>query len=153
MRPSIGYVLLGILVLILILLLFPSSGNDKESAKGTACLSNVKQLALGLNAYAEDADGRYPVKNHWTQASSKYWKGDGVWRCLSLPAGEFGYAFNSKLSAAKVPEPSGSAILVFESTTLTPNAFDPFLTFPNPGRHRGRGNLAYADGHAKKVTP
>ena len=42
--------------------------------------------------------------------------------------------------------------MVYESVKLVRNASDRFESLPNPGRHEGRSNVAYADGHAKART-
>jgi prepilin-type processing-associated H-X9-DG protein len=48
------------LVAILAALLLPALASAKEKGKGTACLSNLKQLGVALRAYAEDSSGNIP---------------------------------------------------------------------------------------------
>ncbi|MCX7799069.1 MAG: prepilin-type N-terminal cleavage/methylation domain-containing protein [Fimbriimonadales bacterium] len=57
-----GFTLIELLVVVAIVavlaaLLFPVFAQAKEAAKATACLSNQRQLGLGLTLYREDHDG------------------------------------------------------------------------------------------------
>ena len=56
-----GFTLIELLVVIAIIailaaILFPVFAQARTKAKATACLSNTKQLALGLSMYADDFD-------------------------------------------------------------------------------------------------
>ncbi|RYG26906.1 hypothetical protein EON82_01440 [bacterium] len=97
----------GIFVIWLLSVLFILPyGNDKESAKGTACLSNTKQQGLALMLYGEDNSGRYPPHGFWKDLSKKYLAGESskyALRCPLVAEGAFGYAFNSALSGQKEP--------------------------------------------------
>lgn len=48
------------IIAILAAILFPVFAQAKEAAKKTACLSNTKQISLGLNMYIGDNDDVYP---------------------------------------------------------------------------------------------
>ncbi len=71
-RPtSYAFTLIELLVVIAIIailaaILFPVFAQAKEAAKKTACLSNTKQIALGLYMYATDADDNLP-NTSWEQ--------------------------------------------------------------------------------------
>jgi prepilin-type N-terminal cleavage/methylation domain-containing protein/prepilin-type processing-associated H-X9-DG protein len=65
-----GFTLIELLVVIAIIailaaILFPVFAKAREKARQTSCLSNVKQIALGLNMYAQDYDETYPTS--WVQ--------------------------------------------------------------------------------------
>lgn len=65
-RPRRAFTLVELLVVIgiialLIAILLPALGAARAQAAGTASLSNLRQLALGLHLYATDHKGAYPV--------------------------------------------------------------------------------------------
>jgi len=53
-------ILISCTSLILVALCWPIGGNSKESARRTANLSNLKQIAVALNMYTADNDDRFP---------------------------------------------------------------------------------------------
>lgn len=60
-----GFTLIELLVVIAIIailaaILFPVFARAREKARQTSCLSNVKQLMLGLLMYVQDYDERFP---------------------------------------------------------------------------------------------
>jgi prepilin-type N-terminal cleavage/methylation domain-containing protein/prepilin-type processing-associated H-X9-DG protein len=68
-----GFTLIELLVVIAIIailaaILFPVFAQAKEAAKKTVCVSNTKQIALGLYMYAGDADDTLP-NTSWEQDS------------------------------------------------------------------------------------
>jgi len=74
-----GFTLIELLVVIAIIailaaILFPVFARAREKARQTACLSNVKQLVLGLVQYVQDYDEMLPVwYNFRNPPGSKYW--------------------------------------------------------------------------------
>lgn len=86
------------IIAILAALLFPAFYRSRESARRTACQSNMKQIGLALQQYAQDYDGvnppRYsgatsegPDKNplNWRVIIFPYVKSAGVFQCPSNP--------------------------------------------------------------------
>jgi len=90
------------IIAILAAILFPVFAQAKEAAKKTACLSNTKQISLGLNMYMIDVDDVYPGALPWisdpnnqnpsSAAGSRmpidmqvypYMKNDNIWTCGS----------------------------------------------------------------------
>src|SRR3712207_4868512 len=60
-----GFTLIELLVVIAIIailaaVLFPVFAQAREKARQAACLSNVKQIALGISMYRQDWDGFNP---------------------------------------------------------------------------------------------
>jgi len=63
-----GFTLIELLVVIAIIailaaILFPVFAQARESARKAACLSNTKQLGLGIMMYVQDYDEMYPCNN------------------------------------------------------------------------------------------
>jgi prepilin-type processing-associated H-X9-DG protein len=73
---------------------------------------------------------------------------------------KFGYAFNAELSARpmngkplKEMPNAATTPLLYDSTNLAKNAQDKTTSLPRPGRHSGRNNILYCDGHVAAVEP
>src|SRR5690242_8543722 len=101
-RRRTGFTLIELLVVIAIIailaaILFPVFAQAREKARTAACISNGKQMGLGLMMYAQDYDERLPrvytanfgpVNNgprDWKNDIEPYVKNQGVFRCPSRP--------------------------------------------------------------------
>src|SRR5580658_2126105 len=80
---KLAFTLIELLVVIAIIailasILFPVFAQAKEAAKKTACLSNSKQLSLGILQYDIDYDDTFvPAKNCDTSgAACGWWPGN-----------------------------------------------------------------------------
>ncbi len=109
-----GFTLIELLVVIAIIailaaILFPVFAKAREKARQTACLSNMKQLALGSLQYTQDYDekyiagvNRYGKGPGWAGQMYPYVKSTGVFRCpddaSTLPGTPVSYALNSQFS-------------------------------------------------------
>ena len=75
-RGHAGFTLLEILVVVAILtllaaLLFPVFSQARERARRTSCLSNLKQIGLGMLMYSQDNDEHLPAwTNFWVCATN-----------------------------------------------------------------------------------
>jgi len=72
-RRLAGFTLIELLVVIAIIailaaILFPVFGRARESARRTACQSNLKQIGIGIMLYTADNDDVYPVLSHGAAA-------------------------------------------------------------------------------------
>ncbi len=77
-RPLKGFTLIELLVVIAIIailaaILFPVFGRARENARRTSCLSNLKQIGLGLTQYTQDYDEAFPAR----AIDGLPWKGVG----------------------------------------------------------------------------
>jgi len=66
-----AFTLIELLVVIAIIallaaILFPVFGRARENARRSACMSNMKQIGLGLIQYVQDCDGIMPIQQNST---------------------------------------------------------------------------------------
>ncbi len=69
MRKSYGFTLIELLVVIAIIailaaILFPVFAQAREKARGITCVSNEKQMGLGILMYVQDYDEFYPMSQY-----------------------------------------------------------------------------------------
>jgi prepilin-type N-terminal cleavage/methylation domain-containing protein/prepilin-type processing-associated H-X9-DG protein len=103
-RTARGFTLIELLVVIAIIailaaILFPVFAQAREKARATSCLSNCKQIGLGIAMYNQDYDGvtfnnPYPgpggydgttpsLSIFWTEAIMPYIKSQQIFSCPS----------------------------------------------------------------------
>ena len=96
-----AFTLIEILVVIAIIgilaaILFPVFARAREQARKTSCLSNLKQIGLGLAQYTQDYDERFPlgqsyvagvVDLYWMELLDPYVKSTQIYACPSLSDG------------------------------------------------------------------
>lgn len=68
-RTQKAFTLIELLVVIAIIailaaILFPVFAQAREKARGVSCLSNTKQVALGILQYVQDYDEQMPISNY-----------------------------------------------------------------------------------------
>jgi prepilin-type N-terminal cleavage/methylation domain-containing protein/prepilin-type processing-associated H-X9-DG protein len=106
MKARNGFTLIELLVVIAIIailaaILFPVFARAREQARKIACVSNVKQITLGVIQYVQDYDEKFPWGYNWgaiypppRQDDATYYcdnryqlqpyiKNSGVWVCPS----------------------------------------------------------------------
>ena len=124
---SRGFTLIELLVVIAIIailaaILFPVFAQAREKARAISCLSNVKQLGLGVTQYEQDFDetcpngiNPYGGGQGWAGQIYPYVKSVGVFKCPDDPtAGNVSsYAYNSNVTTANpAPTSCSSAVPV-----------------------------------------
>lgn len=87
-----GFTLIELLVVIAIIailaaILFPVFAKAREKARQSSCLSNMKQIGLGIMQYAQDYDEMYPSHTntiaYWHTLISPYIKNTQIFECPS----------------------------------------------------------------------
>jgi len=81
-KPRSGFTLIELLVVIAIIailaaILFPVFQKVRENARRASCESNLKQLALGITQYNQDADEKMPTGNDGNGNGSGNGRGRG----------------------------------------------------------------------------
>ena len=143
MQRKRGFTLIELLVVIAIIailaaILFPVFQKVRENARRTACLSNLKQLGLGVTQYYQDNDEKgmnawdqYGRGSGWAWQVYPYIKSTGVFKCPD-DAGTFpkvsSYGLNANLTIQKSGAPKGggdgTAIAQFNSPVKTVMLFE-----------------------------
>ncbi len=142
-----GFTLIELLVVIAIIailaaILFPVFAKAREKARQTACLSNMKQMALGSLQYTQDYDekyiagvNRYGKGPGWAGEMYPYVKSTGVFRCpddaTALPGTTVSYALNSQFSPF-VPSGNGAQPISIAQLNASANTVQ-FFEIVNSG--------------------
>lgn len=139
-----GFTLIELLVVIAIIailaaILFPVFAQARDKARGTACMSNLKQLGLATMQYVQDFDEAFSGQDNASRYPGyiyPYLKSKGVFTCPSdlwptpvQTGGSKGwivisYAINANMYAASYPvlqstlSSPGATVLYFECGTM-----------------------------------
>ena len=165
----LAFTLIELLVVIAIIailaaMLMPAIARVKEAGKATACLSNLRQIGIGIQLYVQDNNNRLPFMRDQSQTSTNELPGPDVvlsnhvgnvrvMRCPSDKEQLFektgcSYSWNSLLNGQNA-----------DRLTVFNLEFDPHqipLMFDKEKFHLARGenkaqNFLYADGHIKNL--
>lgn len=141
-----GFTLTEVIVVIAIIgiltgILFPVFARAKEAARSTSCLSNLHQLGISINLYAQDVDDKspghsafnasntvtIPIGFGWAGKIYPYAKSAEIYRCPSdgtqvnsnyspVGASVISYAINENLAGLSLSQATSSAksVVLFE---------------------------------------
>ncbi len=116
----------------------------RNRAKQASCLSNLKQICLGMMMFIQDNEEAFKIKPLTYKASiMPYIKNDKIFVCPSSPGTNPSYSFNANLAGLKASKLSSPAttVLIYEGRTGKLN----FI-------HDGSACVGFADGHCKMVN-
>ena len=136
----------GAMIVVSLILYFMSKAMMGETK--TPCAVSLKNAFQALSMYAVENDERFPDAEHWMDRIT-FQQGTMLSGCDAVPEG-VGLAFNSRFSAAVIPQPSDEEhLLVFDSTKLGANEHDRLESLPNPGRHGGKNHGVTSAGNLR----
>src|SRR5262249_49244307 len=124
-RARSGFTLVELLVVVAVIgvlaaLLLPTLAQARESARRTACASNLRQIGMALRVYVDDHDGLYPVLplttppedendadeggpvTDWEEVVQPYLRSERILRCPSDPSPVEFFDISYSLNAAFV---------------------------------------------------
>jgi prepilin-type N-terminal cleavage/methylation domain-containing protein/prepilin-type processing-associated H-X9-DG protein len=95
-RAHRGFTLIELLVVIAIIailaaILFPVFARARENARRASCMSNLKQIGLGVMQYVQDYDEKYPGPMY----ASKYFTGPATWELATKGDGTPGGTYTT----------------------------------------------------------
>jgi len=135
------FVALGMLA-VLGAILFPVFARSREKARRTSCLSNMRELALGIQMFAKDYEGRLPGTVTWAEDIRPYVQNKQIFECPERPRGEKGgYALNPLVAGKKLEDIADPAttVLLYEVDEHGQPVYP----------HNGGANFAFVDWHGK----
>jgi prepilin-type processing-associated H-X9-DG protein/prepilin-type N-terminal cleavage/methylation domain-containing protein len=182
-RQKTGFTLIELLVVIVIIIilaaiLFPVFARARENARRASCMSNLKQISLGILMYTQDYDERFPpsaANNNQDPQSERflynrldsYIKNAQVFVCPSDTTNKvFSYGYNYAyfgatpslmITQAQINSPSQTVMLTDKAgNDSTDWVYSPqywqYALGPYGDvaiRHLDGANVAWADGHVK----
>jgi prepilin-type processing-associated H-X9-DG protein len=175
LNPVLGIVGFGVLVLIDLEAFYHLNhslaevagelgiGTGRKKYEPTAnkdCPENLKSLYFAFAQYV-DGNGSLPAAEKWMdndEIASKVQK-EEWFHCPDVSNrhdGRYGYAYNDAVAGRAMNGKKLSAFpdaahtpLLYDSSNLAKSAHDAFASLPKPGRHGGRNNILYCDGHVE----
>ena len=149
-------IVIGIIA-VLASILFPVYARAREGARRSMCASNMAQVGVALNAYAQDYDGRFPVQDnefgpvygHIGDIDVLFCPSDSAehyWEMKSVPAGDSSLSFDDVL----IPVRTYSSY-VYKGGLSNDDRADTPISSEAKIWHGERVNVLYIGGHVKGV--
>lgn len=128
------------------------------------CKQSLAKIYAGFVHYVQVNDALPPAEK-WMEEEDLRGavQADEWFHCPTVSSRKddrFGYAYNDALAGRKLngkplagmPD-AAKTPLVYDSSNLAKSAHDAFSSLPKPGRHGGRNNILFCDGHIETVAP
>lgn len=166
-------IVVGIIALIAAFL-FPvfARYNEPRGGRRSSCMSNLKQIGLGMMQYLQDYNETYPLAHQttstgWADLLQPYVKSTQLFQCPSAQgkSANFStdYFYNRRLSRVTMNQVLESPLTVMfgdgDDDALTWNSWnvmptDAATNSNSPSqRHQQKANYCFADGHVKTLAP
>ena len=132
-----------------------------QDAPATASSAqNLKDLYAAFSQYAGSNEGVLPPAEKWMENEDLkgYIQKDEWLHDPAVSTGhdeKFGYAYNDAVAGKKLKEIPDAAKtpLLYESSNTAKSAHDAVTSLPKPGRHNGKNEILFCDGHVESVAP
>ncbi len=144
-----------LLMPIMAAMLLPALTKARGKTAAINCMSNVRQLNLGMMMYASDNKDQFPSGTTWCDALRAYVTNDKAYLCSQgKPGQRCHYALNSQLDGRELKDVQAPAttVLIFE-TDGGWNLSGGRELLPAKPRHSNGYIVGFADGHAEMVRP
>jgi len=133
------------MLMVVAAIIMPTFSRSRAKAMQSSSLSNIKQIMLGFQMYAQDYDDHLPLASNWWTSTQPYLKNTQILIDPSDPDPMRGlsYCMVPRWSGAKqkdIPDP-GDTIILYEGHDGVPAYW-----------HNDMMDVAYADGHAKVIA-
>jgi prepilin-type processing-associated H-X9-DG protein len=146
-------VFLVLFVLMLPATMLPALAKAKQRAQTINCVSNLKQLALGVRMYSNDNKDTFPAGDSWCDSIQSYVGRPSVYQCKADRTGQrCNYAINQKVAGKKENEINPQTVMLFEIDGGWNVAGGPEL-LARRSRHGNIVNVAFADGSVQQMSP
>ncbi len=154
-----GIVLSLIVVLVGLLgfmagLLLPALAKAKERSQTIACISNGKQLALGLILFANSNTNRLPSASSWCDSVATTMGSPSAFLCVKEDASQRShYGFNARLDGIEMSEIKilSLTVMIFEIDGGWNVSGGPERMLKS-SRHGRQFVVGFADGHVESVN-
>jgi len=139
------------IIAIMAALLLPALAQAKGKAQQVNCMSNMKQLVLGVRMYSNDNQDTFPTATNWSDAINTYVNSPRPYQCPSTSGARCSYAYNPKVAGLEESKVNPQTVVLFESDLGWNGAGGPESVVK---RHGGKGVcVAFMDGHVEVVPP
>jgi prepilin-type processing-associated H-X9-DG protein len=155
-----GITLLDLLAIVFIVAIlgvafFPVFSSSGPPRLRSVCLSNVKQMTLGILLYSNDNSDAAPSASRWMDQDAGYTKSGDIYRCpyfQERSASSYGYAMRTKLGGVDLDalKNANKEPICFDTELTGRNAHTNQLLIPLFTRHSNQ-SVGFADGHAKSI--
>jgi len=96
-------------------LMLPALAKAKQRAQSIQCVSQMKQLALGLRLYANDNKDTFPPADTWCDSIQSYVGKQQIFQCKADRSGQrSSFALNKKVAGKDLGKVDPVTVLLFE---------------------------------------